>query len=209
MSDEARFDMLDQRVSEMRELCSKRPDLHSEKQLVDRFDEVMRNIRSPKCRAYRHTPDARHTTQDDYTHLCAYPLLSDPESNLASGWLFKEEPRQKPLRHAVIAPRFPSCAGKRNTSKDDVLSAGSNAPAVRPSRSWILLRPTRFGDESCAAPARAPRRITWDSTEYLWEFPVAEASRKCFEHPVVASPIKLPIRVKRPLWECEVAEEVW
>ncbi|KAJ1479687.1 hypothetical protein T484DRAFT_1958370 [Baffinella frigidus] len=199
MFHDARYDMLAKSVSEMRELCSKRPDLHAEKQLVEQFDVVMRNLRSqdPKSCAYLHTPGARHTCQAQYEHLSAYPLLSDPEFNLASGWLLKVEPRQakKSQWPTVFAPRSPSSAGKRDTPKDDVLSAGSNA---RP----LLLRPTRFGDQSCTAPAHA-RRISWDSNEYLWEFPVAEASPKCFEHPVVAS--KLPICVKRPLWECEVA----
>ncbi|KAJ1466710.1 hypothetical protein T484DRAFT_1987698, partial [Baffinella frigidus] len=210
MSHDARYDMLAKSVSEMRELCSKRPDLHAEKQLVEQFDDVMRNLRSqdPKSCAYLHTPGARHTCQAHYEHLSAYPLLSDPEFNLASGWLLKVEPRQakKSQWPTVFAPRSPSFAGKRDTPKDDVLSAGSNARVVHPSRVCapaarsfskpLLLRPTRFGDQSCTAPAHA-RRISWDSNEYLWEFPVAEASPKCFEHPVVAS--KLPICVKRPL----------
>ncbi|KAJ1479734.1 hypothetical protein T484DRAFT_1813250 [Baffinella frigidus] len=196
--DVARYDMLAKSVSDMRELCSKRPDLQSEKQLVDRFDDVLRNIRS-----------------QEYEDVCESPVLSDPV-NLASGWLSQEEPLQKPLRPAVIA-RSPSSADKRESSKDIVLSAGSSAPAVRmrPARSCspaprsfsepLQLRPTRFGDESWAAPALSGR-ISWDSNEYLWEFPVA-ASRKCREPPVLA-PTKPPIRVKLPLWECQVAQEV-
>jgi hypothetical protein len=191
MSYDDRYDLLSKSVIEMRTLCSKWPDMRSEMRLVDMFEEIMHKVHSkdPSYRAYLHIPTRRHTIQKD-CEIFAFPTLSESECSLESGWLLKEEPvKSKSVWPTVKARRAsaPHCKCDDTSKYNIAFSAGSISIVVRPYSpcataaisfiETLLFRPTRFGCDDCAAPART-RRVSWDTTEYVWEFPRSRSDER-------------------------------